>query len=93
MRAEAFQGIWCVICPGMLMLMTPAQLHINLELLFRAGMPHNSTVGAPGTQGAMVMGMQGIGVSTPRAAAVAAATMGLAGLWHMPKGGTFIMGT
>ena len=55
----------------MLMLMTPPQLHISFELSLSAGMPHTSTVGAPGTQGAMVMGMQGIGVSTPKAAAVA----------------------
>ena len=51
------------------------------------------TVGAPGTQGAGVAGMQGIGVSTPRAAAVAAATAGLAGLVHMPNGVTFTNGT
>ena len=31
-------------------------------------------------------GMQGIGVSTPMAAAVAEATVGLAIDWHMPKG-------
>lgn len=31
-------------------------------------------------------GMQGIGVSTPIAAAVAEATVGLLGDWHMPKG-------
>ena len=30
--------------------------------------------------------MQGMGVSTPSAAAVAAATVGLAGLLHMPNG-------
>ncbi len=69
------------------MLMTPPQLHISLELSLSAGMPHTSTVGAPGAQGATVMGMHGMGVNTPIAAAVAAATMGLAGLWHMPKAG------
>src|SRR5580704_7119349 len=52
----------------------------------------SSTVGEPTTQGAVVIGTQGIGVSTPSAAAVAAATMGLARLWHIAKGGTFIMG-
>jgi hypothetical protein len=36
--------------------------------------------------------MQGCGVKTPEAAAVAAATMGLAGLWHRPKGAMFIIG-
>jgi len=68
-------------------------LHISFELLLSAGMPHTNTVGAPGAQGATVMGMQGMGVNTPMAAAVAAATIGLARLWHMPKGGTFMIGT
>src|ERR1017187_9151298 len=53
----------------------------------------NITVGAPGTQGAGVFGIHGMGVSTPRAAAVAAATVGLAGDMHMPNGMMFIIGT
>ncbi|MNN95372.1 hypothetical protein D3C81_2141630 [compost metagenome] len=53
----------------------------------------SSTVGAPpGIHGAAVAGMQGMGVSTPMAAAVAAATVGLARLWHMPKVGMFTSG-
>ena len=44
------------------------------------------TVGAPGVQGAVTTGIQGMGVRTPRAAAVAAATVGLLGELHMPKG-------
>jgi hypothetical protein len=36
--------------------------------------------------------MQGIGVSTPIAAAVAAATIGLAGDMHMPNGMIFTSG-
>ena len=51
-----------------------------------------STVGAPGTQGAGSTGTQGMGVKTPIAAAVAAATVGLEGVLHMPKGGTFSIG-
>ena len=35
-------------------------------------------------------GTQGMGVSTPMAAAVADATVGLAGLEHMPKVGTLL---
>ena len=54
-------------------------------LLLRAGFPHAITVGEPGAHGAAQAGIQGIGVSTPRAAAVAAATVGLAGLLHIPK--------
>jgi hypothetical protein len=36
--------------------------------------------------------MQGCGVSTPSAAEVAAATCGLVGVVHMPKGMTFVKG-
>src|SRR4051812_23986205 len=72
--------------------MTPAQLHINLEVMFSAGMPPRSIVGDPGAQGAVVIGMHGIGVSTPMAAEVAAATIGLAMLMHIPNGRMFTMG-
>jgi hypothetical protein len=57
-----------------------------------AGILPISTVGDPGTQGAAVTGTQGMGVSTPRAAAVAAATVGFEGELHMPNGGIFTMG-
>ena len=72
--------------------MTPAQLHISLDELLSAGTLPTITVGAPGAHGASVMGIQGMGVSTPSAAAVAAATVGLAKLLHMPKGMTLSMG-
>src|SRR6516225_8776344 len=49
-------------------------------------------VGVPGAQGPGKTGTQGMGVSTPSAAAVAAATVGLAGLLHMPNGGMFTIG-
>lgn len=55
-------------------------------------MPPTRTVGLPGAHGATVTGMQGIGVKTPNAAAVAAATVGLARLEHMPNGMMFIKG-
>jgi hypothetical protein len=67
-------------------------LHIHLELLFSAGILATRTVGDPGAQGAAVTGTQGIGVSTPKAAAVAAATVGLAGELHMPNGVMFMIG-
>jgi hypothetical protein len=57
-----------------------------LQSLVSAGMLPIKTVGDPGIQGAAVAGTQGMGVSTPRAAAVAAATVGLEGELHMPKG-------
>ena len=74
------------------MLITPAQLHMHLDVLSSIGCLPSMTVGAPGTQGEEVAGMHGIGVSTPNAAAVAAATIGFAGDMHMPKGMIFTKG-
>ncbi len=50
------------------------------------------TVGDPGVHGAGMTGTQGIGVKTPRAAAVAAATVGFASEEHMAKGGILTIG-
>ena len=47
----------------------------------------------PGTHGDAVFGTQGIGVSTPEAAVVAAATVGLAGELHIPNDPMLVMGT
>lgn len=49
-------------------------------------------VGDPGTHGAGVTGMHGMGVNTPSAAAVAAATVGFDGDEHMPNGRIFTIG-
>ena len=49
-------------------------------------------VGDPGVHGAVVAGMQGMGVNTPRAAAVAEATVGFAMDMHIPKVGMLVMG-
>ena len=87
----AAQGMLVVTCPGKPMVITPPQEHMHVEVLSRAGMPPIRTVGAPGVQGA-VTGMQGMGVRTPSAAAVAEATMGLAMDIHMPKDGMLTMG-
>ena len=64
---------------------TPPQLHMHLLELFSAGLPPTITVGEPGAQGAAHAGIHGMGVSTPIAAAVALATVGFAGLLHIPK--------
>src|SRR4051794_30966045 len=64
---------------------------MHLEVLSSAGMPPSNTVAAPGAHGA-VTGTHGIGVNTPRAAAVAEATVGLAIDMHIPKVGMFVMG-
>src|SRR5215472_19094699 len=73
--------------------MTPPQMHISLHWLSRVGLLASRTVGTPGTHGAVVTGIQGIGVRTPIAAAVAEATEGFAGDMHIPKGMMFTMGT
>lgn len=72
--------------------MTPAHMHMSLELFCRLGILPSNTVGAPGTQGAGVTGMQGIGVITPSLAAVAAITVGFAMLEQTPNGKIFTMG-
>lgn len=71
---------------------TPAQLHIRVEVSLRAIALLINTVGLPGVQGAGVTGIQGIGVKTPAAADVALATVGFAKDEHMPKGFTFAIG-
>lgn len=72
--------------------MTPPQVHIHLEVLFRAGWFLIITFGDPGAQGPGVTGIQGAGVRTPIAAEVAAATAGLVGVVHMMKGIIFAIG-
>lgn len=67
-------------------------MHISCDVLSRVGKLPSKTVGAPGTHGAGVFGTHGIGVSTPIAAAVAAATVGFAGDIHIPKGMMFTSG-
>jgi hypothetical protein len=86
------QGTLTENWPGMFTLMMPAQRQLSMQLLSSAGAPPISTVGAPGVQGAGVAGKQGIGVSTPRAAAVAAVTVGFAMEEHVPNGKTFSSG-
>jgi len=78
--------------PGIEKLMTPPKLHMHLETLSSAGILASRTVAAPGTQAALVAGMQGMGVSTPSAAAVAAATVGFAGELQTPNGRMLTIG-
>ena len=80
------------VVPGIVNWITPAQLHMHLEVLLSPGMLRTSTVGEPGAQGAGMTGTQGIGVKTPSAADVAAATVGFASDWHIPKGGILAIG-
>jgi len=73
-------------------MITPPQAHMHVEVLFKAGILAMRTVGEPGVHGATTAGTHGIGVNTPHAAAVAAATVGFEGLTHRPKGMIFAMG-
>ena len=70
----------------------PAHAHIHLHDAVRAGKLLIVTVGEPGVHGATVLGMHGIGVKTPNAAAVAEATCGLARELHIPNVGMLVMG-
>ena len=58
--------------------MTPPQAQLQMQVLLSAGMLPMSIVAEPGDHGAGMTGTQGIGVRTPEAAAVAAATVGFA---------------
>lgn len=64
---------------------TPPNEHTHVLVLVNAGAGPDITVGDPGTHGADVIGVHGIGVNTPNAAAVAAATDGFARLMHIEK--------
>lgn len=70
----------------------PAQLHMHLDELFNAGILRIVTVGDPGVHG-VVTGIQGVGVSTPLAAAVADAVVGFAKDEHIPNVGMLVIGT
>jgi hypothetical protein len=93
LTASAHQGIITSVCPALEIVITPAHAHMHVPVLSSAGMLPIMTVGAPpGIQGPTVTGMQGMGVSTPRAADVADATVGLAIEEHIPKGMMFVIG-
>jgi hypothetical protein len=78
--------------PGNTIDIEPPNAQMSLQSLVSAGMLDMSTLGLPGIQGPAGIGVHGIGVSTPSAAAVAAATIGFEGMLHIPKGGTFTKG-
>ena len=67
----------------------PAYAHMPLQSEARQGLPPMRTLGLVGIHAPAGCGIQVCGVRTPRAAAVAAATWGLASDVHSPKGPTF----
>jgi hypothetical protein len=68
-------------------------MHWHVEPSTSAGAPATIVSGARGIHGAGMLGTHGIGVRTPSAAAVAAATVGFARDVHIPNGGIFTNGT
>jgi hypothetical protein len=57
-----------------------------------AGWPFTIKFDLPGIQGAVILGIHGIGVRAPQAAEVADATIGFAKERHKPNGIIFIIG-
>ena len=78
--------------PGSVTVICPVHMQLHLESSVSAFCPAISAPDAPGDQGATTTGIHGMGVSTPMAAAVAAATCGFACVLHIPNGGMFTMG-
>ena len=76
-------------CAGLIIDTEPAYAHISLQSLVRQGLPSTRTFGFVGIHVPAGIGIHGWGVSTPSAAAVAAATAGLANDVHIPKGPMF----
>jgi len=71
---------------------TPPQEQLHVDPSPATGVPPTSVVALGGFHGPTGTGTQGIGVSTPAAATVAEATVGLERLVHKPKGGMFTIG-
>ena len=71
----------------------PPQPQSHWQVLLSAGISPIMTVGDPGAHGAAVTGTHGMGLRTPMAAAVAAATVWFYGDIHMPNGAISTMGT
>jgi hypothetical protein len=74
------------------MLIVPPQTQRQVSVWRRAGCVAIVTVGDPGDHGMGVFGAHGCGVSTPPAAAVAAAVAGNAGDMQGPNGTMFAPG-
>jgi hypothetical protein len=72
--------------------MLPVHVHEHFELLESAFTSSIVVSAAPGDQGPDTTGTQGMGVSAPMAAAVAAATSGFAWVWHISNGAMFTIG-
>jgi hypothetical protein len=78
--------------PGLEIVITPPHAHVVVHPACSAGCPSTMTLVAPGVHGAEVTGMHGAGVNAPNFAAVAAATVGLDIVPHIPNVGMFTIG-
>jgi hypothetical protein len=58
-------GTFTVSAPGLMKVIKPSHTHFNGEVLSTVGKLARSTVGAPGSQGAGMLEMQGMGVRAP----------------------------
>ena len=72
-----------VTWPGNVTWITPPNEQTQVLVFVSAGAGPDITVGDPGTHGDAVIGVHGMGVRTPNAATVAAATVGFAMLMHI----------
>ncbi len=70
----------------------PVQVQLHFESSVRAFCSLMVTTDDPGDHGDVVTGMQGCGVRTPCAAAVAAATWGFAWVLHIPNAAMLTIG-
>ena len=70
----------------------PPHMQFKVQVLLSVGMFPSITSAVPGTHGVAVTGIHGTGVNTPKAAAVAEATMGFDGVVHMANGGILTIG-
>lgn len=78
--------------PGSVIVIVPPQTHRQVSVWRSAGWFATVTAGDPGVHGVTVFGRHCTGVSTPLAAAVAAAVGGNDGDMHGPNGTMFVIG-
>jgi hypothetical protein len=81
------------VVPGIVTVMTPPHAHTQVLGEVSTGRPPISVRVATGIHEPVGFGTHGMGVSTPSAAAVADATVGLASELHIANGGMFASGT
>jgi hypothetical protein len=79
--------------PGKVTVIMPPQAQLHIAPCATAGVPPIKVVALGGFHGPTGAGTHGIGVKTPRAAAVAEATIGFDRLVHIPNGGMLTSGT